>query len=258
MRKDMAKVIVERPRRGSVKWRRKGRARPLEDEDDAPLRVRASAARPEKTKSLNENLAPLRRYLEGQVGRPWNKVYSEISEHLKPANTVQQHVRDHIEDFVAIKTRMEGGKVVIAQRSRGGDLTLADCYQKLYVHPQTGLLRRNSHWRSWKAKADDRTKAKSAEVSRRLRDIAPDRQLHLLNDGGWWEIQLAKVKTLKLMVPDRRGRLVRRDIDERYFDVLINSSLTDMSSAELYGRQGVYATAKRPLNKREMKAFGLR
>ena len=28
-------------------------------------------------KSLNENLAPLRRYLVRQVDRPWNKVWSE-------------------------------------------------------------------------------------------------------------------------------------------------------------------------------------
>ena len=27
-------------------------------------------------KVLNENLAPLRRYLEAQVGRPWDKIYS--------------------------------------------------------------------------------------------------------------------------------------------------------------------------------------
>src|SRR5438309_9686382 len=29
-------------------------------------------------KWLNENLAPLRRYLESNVGRPWSKVYAEI------------------------------------------------------------------------------------------------------------------------------------------------------------------------------------
>jgi hypothetical protein len=28
-------------------------------------------------KQMNESLGPLRRYLERQVGRPWNKVYAE-------------------------------------------------------------------------------------------------------------------------------------------------------------------------------------
>lgn len=55
------------------------------------------------TKSLNEKLAPLRRYLVRQVGRPWDKVYSEISANLKATNAVQQHVRDHLEDYVAMK-----------------------------------------------------------------------------------------------------------------------------------------------------------
>ena len=51
---------------------------------------------------LNENLAPLQRYLARQVGRPWNKIYAEIAEHLKPTSTVQQHVRDHLKDFVQL------------------------------------------------------------------------------------------------------------------------------------------------------------
>jgi hypothetical protein len=55
------------------------------------------------TKSLNENLTPLRCYLARQAGRPWNKVYSEISANLKATNAVQQHVRDHLEDYVAMK-----------------------------------------------------------------------------------------------------------------------------------------------------------
>lgn len=39
------------------------------------------------SKVLNENLTPLRRYLERQVGRPWNKVYSEIAVGLKVTST---------------------------------------------------------------------------------------------------------------------------------------------------------------------------
>src|SRR6266536_2639198 len=99
MRKDMSRVIVERPRLGGGRHR-KGRAVPLED-----LPKQEGIGRPYTGdwKTLNENLSPLRRYLERQVGRPWNKVYSEISRHLRADNAVQQHVRDHLRDFVAIK-----------------------------------------------------------------------------------------------------------------------------------------------------------
>ncbi len=87
---------------------RPGRSVIVENDDGEPLRAlrggREPMRGPAKTKWLNENLAPLKRFLGKQVGRPWDKVYSEIAENLKPTSTVQQHVRDHIEDFVALKT----------------------------------------------------------------------------------------------------------------------------------------------------------
>ena len=74
MRADMFKVLVERPRHrwkwddGSARWSRN------DIDEPAWLRTRAGYG----TRALNENLAPLRRYLHAQVGRPWNKVFSEI------------------------------------------------------------------------------------------------------------------------------------------------------------------------------------
>lgn len=58
-------------------------------------------------KQLNENLTPLKRFLRAQVGRPWDKVYSEINEHVKVKNTVQAHIRQHIDNFIAIKTHRD-------------------------------------------------------------------------------------------------------------------------------------------------------
>src|SRR5262245_12272313 len=138
MRKDMSKVIVERPRVGRA-WAglKPGRTRVVADDDGEPLRTSKGAAREPKgrerrTKALNENLNPLRRYLAAQVGRPWNTVYAEISQHLKPSSTVQQHVRDHLDDFVAVKTRMKGGKVVITPRY-GGERAIDEDWCYFYV-----------------------------------------------------------------------------------------------------------------------------
>jgi len=91
-------------------------------------------------KALNENLAPLRRYPDRQVGRPWNKVYSEISARLRARSAVQQHVRDHLHDFVAVKPRRLVG--LIRQRP-GSDLW----FQPYYVDPRTGLLCRTARLR---------------------------------------------------------------------------------------------------------------
>jgi hypothetical protein len=130
MRNDMAKVIVERPRIPAFNCR-KGRTQAL---DDLPAHegMRWSHALRGDRKELNENLTPLRRYLERQVGRPWNKVYPEIAARLRVDNTVQQHVRDHLRDFVAVTPR----RAIGGWRSRASGLW----YQRLYVDPITGLL----------------------------------------------------------------------------------------------------------------------
>jgi len=137
MREDMSRVIVERPRLGGGRTR-KGRARRSED---LPKQegIRRPYMRSCDWKELNENLAPLRRYLERQVGRPWDKVYSEISRHLRVDNAVQQHVRDHLSDFVAIKPRRRSG-AVYGFGGKGPSDRL--WYQLLYVDPKDGLLKR--------------------------------------------------------------------------------------------------------------------
>lgn len=252
MRKDMSKVIVERPRLGRA-WaseKRPGRSRPVEDDDGEPLRAgrggRApTRTKPLKTKNLNENLAPLRRYLGKQVGRPWNKVFSEISAHLKPTSTVQQHVRDHIEDFVAIKTRMRAGKVVVTG-PWGGERALDQDYRRYFVHPRTGLLRDNPHYRSWTRHQREKRAAEAKARAARMREIDAKTQLHLLEGGAWWEVTLAKVK------PSRRGT------PGEEVDVVLRAKLSDLPPHALYGRHGVYAAAKRQLSKAEIKRHGLR
>ncbi len=107
MRHDMDRVLVTRPRVGG-KVRPKGRAYPLED---LPSRVgmkRALALAKADTRTLNEHLQPLRRYPHAQVGRPWDKVWSDIAAGLRVTSTVRQHVRDHVFDFVARDVFLRG------------------------------------------------------------------------------------------------------------------------------------------------------
>jgi hypothetical protein len=97
MRKDMAKVIVERPRQGRYTRIKKT----PRDFEDCPSKE--GMRKPYlNRKSLNENLNPLWRFLERNINRPWDKVYSEICENLKTTSTVQQHVRDHIKGLLML------------------------------------------------------------------------------------------------------------------------------------------------------------
>jgi hypothetical protein len=101
MRHDMSQVLVECPRRGGDRMR-KGRSLPF-----GQLPSKQGMQRPHLKggcKELNENLKPLRRFLERQVARPWNTVFSEIACNLRVTSTVQKHVRDHLSDFVRLET----------------------------------------------------------------------------------------------------------------------------------------------------------
>src|SRR5262249_35468799 len=79
LRSDMHKVVTERPRHGHRNRSQKWGGRVAEDYDG---RTFVSSARRRQygwyAKEFSDFLAPLRRYLRAQVGRPWDKVYSEI------------------------------------------------------------------------------------------------------------------------------------------------------------------------------------
>lgn len=256
MRNDMAKVIVERPRLGrAAAGLRPGRSRALVDDDGVVVRAKGArepTGRVQKTKMLNETLNPLKRYLEAQVGRPWNKVYAEISQHLKPTSTVQQHVRDHIGDFVAINTRMQDGEVWVDGRW-GRPTKLAGSWHRLYVHPRTGLLRRNEKRPTRARMARELREAAAAARAARMREIDARTQLHLF-DAAWWEVKLAAIPHVKTV--DAKGRPIV--VPGRYVDVVRRAQFSTLPGEKLYGRTGVYAAEKRQLSKAEIRRLRLK
>jgi hypothetical protein len=136
MRPDMFKVIVERARLGGG-FRHRERSR---DYDNLPSHegMRRIHKIRGHSKRLNENLNPLRRFLQRRVGRRWDDVYAEICANPRPQSTVQQHVRDHIDDFVVrdVRAAPDGSLESVPpleQRS--------SCYTRFFVDPRDGVLR---------------------------------------------------------------------------------------------------------------------
>jgi hypothetical protein len=144
VRSDMAKVIVERPRHGSrMRGHGKGyrRDRQRIPQDEAPKRERIKPVRG-GTKQFNEHLGPLRRYLQSQVGRPWNIVFAEICANISRDSAVQDHVRDHVADYVATQLREIDGEWYYT--TRWGQLHLLfNSWRRplFYVCPKTNLLK---------------------------------------------------------------------------------------------------------------------
>jgi hypothetical protein len=255
MRRDMSKVLVERPRHQGGRLRNRPKVR---DNDLLPpqLGVRKDARLRGGMKSLNENLRPLERFLASCVGRPWDKVWAEVSANLNPRNAVHKHVRDHIPDFVAQKTRFKNGEVWV-HHERGGPKPLKESHERLYVDPRTRLLMRNKYWKSWSSKGRARRAAEAKALGKRMRVLSPTLQLHLLDDGAWWEVALAPVPTV---VEETRHRhfIRRREVELEVADAVLDAHLSKLDRAELYGRAGVHAVRKRQLSKKDMRKWKLR
>ncbi|WNM70250.1 hypothetical protein [Myxococcus phage Mx1] len=105
------KILTERPRASGY-----GRPRNLDknidysDPDAAP--IRRDLGRKRKygygAKEFTDLISPLRRYLEKNVGRPWDKVWSEICEGIDSSSTTGRHLREHVQWMVELnceKTR---------------------------------------------------------------------------------------------------------------------------------------------------------
>jgi hypothetical protein len=273
MREDMSRVIVERPRIIDSMGR-KARSRSL---DDLPRQegMRRSQRERGGYKMLNENLAPLRRFLERQVGRPWDKVYSEIAERLRIDSTVQQHVRDHLRDFVATRPRRG---ICAWYTPRGESLW----HQPLYVDPRDGILKRTDRLPEAKAR-----RRRDAERSRRKPptdriELSSARELRRV-DGIWYEITLAplprpeyrsftELRKVALKRYQRNSPViemevnVHRLISPAVLDVVTGRSIPvgpeiDEETAWREYQRGYpdrrYAISKRQVPKKELRRHGL-
>jgi hypothetical protein len=137
----MAKVVTEAPRYGHAKPSRKWGRRLTRDEyeldDHGPARA-SSARRRQYTnwKNFSDVLGPLRRYLRKQVGRPWDTIWSEITQTLDSRSLAGQHIFEHIRWEVERHAWIADDGRVYCKPEWGAVRTV----EGLYVHPITRLL----------------------------------------------------------------------------------------------------------------------
>lgn len=142
MRRDMFEVIIERPR-GGAGWQKKSRREERTERafERAPKREGMSPGR--GTKWLNENLAPLGRFLRARTGKPWSRVSSEMRAVLSMRSAVQKHVMDHVRQYVEENVVFVDGKPHRPHCIDGRlwPLNSHPRWPRFYVCPRTGLLR---------------------------------------------------------------------------------------------------------------------
>jgi hypothetical protein len=211
-------------------------------------------------RALNENLSPLRRYLHAQVGRPWNKAYAEIASGIDRRNTVQQHIYQHLDDFIAIQVEERGNRLIDLRHrySWRGDTSVR---QALYVDPKTGLIRHNKQHRTRNSQRDEQRRLQEAEIRSRRR-VIDDQTLLILLDGNWFEIRVEPLPATQIVETSTQGRVFRKRVPVRRFDVVMKLSVAleddDRERVRLYDSGLVYAVAKRQLSRKELDLYKLR
>ena len=145
MRKDMAQLLVEHPRHNAGELYRQHR-RTLNRDLDAP--TKQGMRRPYfDRKEFGEYFAPIMGYLRKNCGRPWNKVFSELTESLSGGGAVVDHVKLHVlRDFVTLEPVWQDGKPYYPFHSfYSGRKTLVPItskYNNGFYVDQRGILKR--------------------------------------------------------------------------------------------------------------------
>lgn len=174
MRRDMGKIITEAPRYGSdlpnhktggtVRW-----DGPDGDYDKSSWEPGTS--RKSKTmmkwgrKEFSDVLGPLSRWLEKQLGRPWDAIYSELCANLDKRKVTHKHVLDHVKSWVDLHVYL--GTDGVYYPKDGGHVW------RFFVNPETGLLSKQPK-KEAPQKPKDVTKIKVSEWE------------HYEKIGGFW------------------------------------------------------------------------
>lgn len=250
MRPDISKVVTERPRSGGGIKEPKGSRRDFQriGMEDAPKREKIRQkwkSHYSQTKEFTDVLGPLYRFLLKQVGRPWDKVYSEIAEQL-PKDTMQNiHIYTHIWQFVERDVQIINGKPCHKGSIVDGLPIVSDGkYEQLYIDPNTKLLRKAKKGKQHFRYSEPYRKASPGVV------VYPGFQYHKIK-GVWYGVKV-------------RQYPLSRDIFGNVMNFgSINDKVLDCYHHSLEDLKKVYnglwlAESKYRLTKKEIKAACLK
>jgi hypothetical protein len=232
MRPDMQEIIIDRPRRGS-RYKYKDFRRSERGHQRGMKRPYGY-----DRKSQTDVLGPLERFLKSNVGRPWNKVWSEVCQQADSRTVVGSHLRDHVLYFVNLYVRIDNDGVY-STGGMGGYHSRFPLVDTFYVHPNTGLL---CYIRKGKPKW-------SQPESKIVRYHGLEFYKH--NDV-WYEIEthpINKKDPSMIFYDSNRRQHYNRDV----FGYIISDYIWPASGVDscfkAYGEK-VYATVKRQIGKR--------
>lgn len=203
-------------------------------------------------KSFSENLNPLYGLIRKNVGRKWDDFYSELCEVFDKRSVINQHILDHLEQKVMVKTILgEDGKIYYVTRWKG----VIEVDTEYFVHPTTGILQKNVNFVSHRQKFRKAEELKKQEEEKICKVIDSNTKLQLI-DGVWFIVTYAKTPAEFIMrsvsYPWDKGHTNRTyKIYTPVYDVVLKDYVK-------YGLKKEYAVSKRTASKKELKQHGVK
>ena len=239
----MHKVIVECYRENH--WPNSGGRRANIPLEDLPAKEGMKAGYSFR-KDFGENLSPLRRWLRSQTGRPWDDVYGEACEVIKPNSAVRNHIKIHLLEMVHRNTFVRHGQVWCFRESFWGQIEempigrACSRWNPFFVHPESRKLCDSGSSRS---RFDDArlADAKRASRSADTQWVAETEVLRKVK-GIWYRCHV------RAWGRDRRGMV---------YDAAEKSEITSSTAWQIY-RRAVVCVAKKQLSRKELAKYGLK
>jgi hypothetical protein len=201
MRSDFNKLLTERERLGhTMKFGdyRNAKLNTVLDEDMSGGKESMHARRRNAKggnggrKSFNENLNPLKNFLRVNAGRPWDKIYSEITQTFDKRKVVNNHILEHLFQYVELEVYIIDGKPHTLNKWRGHNhaepyslIETNPRYPTYYVDPRDGLMKVPKMGRTRKQRDRDQLAERIADQAKAYRRLDDDNHL-ILQDGIWW------------------------------------------------------------------------
>lgn len=218
-------------------------------------------------KEFGENLTPLWGFVRKNVGRPWDKVFSELCKTFNMSSVINQHILQHLDGFVEQECFEEDG-VVYVRSSRGGHASplSTNWTTEYFVHPRTGILLKNKHFKSYKQIRTDGHQARATEEAKIHIVIDKDIELCRHDENSTWfvceQADFPEPKIVETYNAD--GKLIVTRLPVRPFDAWRRETVSPGWNYPLTRKRGVdgyYAkryTAKiRTASHKELKKYGL-
>jgi hypothetical protein len=205
-------------------------------------------------KSFGEHLSPLYGLVRKNVGRKWDKVYSELKKNFDARSATGNHIFQHLYDQLANPAETfigDDGKVWIGPHRYSGAQALRDSYYEFYVDPRDGILKRNLKRKTYRQVYRQRQLEAEREAAKTKRVVDKTTELHFIN-GVWFEIKFQVFEGVRrqVKVENQYSKSTYYRTETEYpfmFDVL-DKRIVQKSRV---------AISKRTINHRDLKRYGL-